>query len=115
MTDVVELSMELTAQGSATTTHCWIPVPHGTVSRMKTTIVLPDDLFAELKRLAATEGVTIKGLVENAVRRTLAERQRPAPQFKLRDCAVGGDGLSPEFAQAEWGSFREAIYDGPGG
>jgi hypothetical protein len=48
---------------------------------MKTTLLLPDPLFGELKRKAAREGRTLSGLVEEVLRKGLA---RPAPRRKLR-------------------------------
>jgi hypothetical protein len=81
---------------------------------MKTTIVLPDDLFAQVKRAAESRGITIKSLIESALRASLAEESSPRPPFRLRDCAVGGEGLSAEFAEGDWATLRRAIYEGRG-
>jgi len=81
---------------------------------MKTTILLPDDLYGSLKRRAAEKHVTVSSLIETAIRRTLEEEISPRPPFRLRKCAVSGSGLSPEFAGAEWGTLRGAIYEGRG-
>ena len=43
---------------------------------MRTTINLPDDLMAKLKRSAAERGTTATALMEEALRRSLAARAR---------------------------------------
>jgi hypothetical protein len=84
------------------------------VNHMKTTIVLPDDLFAAVKRAAENRGITIKSLIETAVRASLADDGSPQPAFRLRDCSVGGDGLTSEFQDGDWTSLRRAMYEGRG-
>ena len=41
-----------------------------------------------------------------------AKAEKPA--FKLRDGSVGGNGLMPEFQNAPWEKFRDAIYEDRG-
>ena len=78
---------------------------------MKTTVVLPDDLFAALQRQASSRGVTVTSLVETAICRFL-EADASAPQpFRLRKRVVDGSGVSPEFAGADWGDVRRVIYE----
>lgn len=84
------------------------------VSHMKTTVVLPDDLFAALKRQASSRGVTVKSLVETAIRRSLEADSSPAPPFRLRKRVVDGSGVSAEFAGADWADVRRVIYEGRG-
>jgi len=85
---------------------------HGTVSRMKTTIVLPDALLAEAKRAAAEEQTTLRALIEEGLREVL-ERRRRRPAFRLPDAAVDGDGLREEFRGADWAAIRDAAYGTP--
>ncbi|MCL2523848.1 MAG: type II toxin-antitoxin system VapB family antitoxin [Betaproteobacteria bacterium] len=79
---------------------------------MKTTIEISPALLAEAKRHAQAERTTLKALVEAGLRRVLAEEDKPA--FKLRDGSVGGNGLTPEFQNAPWEKFLDAIYEGRG-
>ncbi|HEU0304940.1 MAG TPA: CopG family transcriptional regulator [Gaiellaceae bacterium] len=61
---------------------------------MRTTIRLDDDLLARAKRTAAERGTTLTALIEDALRRALAQGpashpdRPPLPTFR-------GDGLQP--------------------
>ena len=53
---------------------------------MKTTLMVPDQLFGELKRQASRSGKTLSALVEELLRRGMKEpvgrrRLRPLPSF----------------------------------
>lgn len=50
---------------------------------MRTTIDLNDELLRKAKRLAADEGVTLKDVVERAVR-ALVERRPTSRRYRLR-------------------------------
>ncbi|MDR2991529.1 MAG: type II toxin-antitoxin system VapB family antitoxin [Burkholderiaceae bacterium] len=80
---------------------------------MKTTIELPDALFAQARRYASARSMTMKALVEQGLRKVMAEK-KDAPKFKLRDGSFKGNGLTPEFQNATWEQFRDAIYEGHG-
>jgi hypothetical protein len=77
---------------------------------MKTTIELPDALFSQARRYADKRNMTMKALIEQGLRKVMAEK-KAEPQFKLRDCSVNGTGLTPEFQNAPWEKFRDAIYE----
>lgn len=81
---------------------------------MKTTLDIADPLFAEAKRIAARDGETLRSLVEQGLRKVLAERSRKAKPFKLRDASFKGTGMTPEFEGASWDKIRDAIYEGRG-
>lgn len=81
---------------------------------MKTTVEIPDALFAEAKRVAAEEGTTLRELVEAGLREVVQRRRRPRP-FRLRDAGLDGRGLRPEFAGGDWARLRDAAYEGRGG
>ena len=81
---------------------------------MKTTIELSPALLADAKRHAQAEHTTLKALIETGLRRVLAESKDNKPPFKLRDGSVGGNGLTPEFQNAPWEKFLDAIYEGRG-
>lgn len=81
------------------------------VTRMKTTIELPDDLLERSKAVARRENSTLKALIEEGLR--LALRARTGSRKRATPFAVQpfqGDGLSPEFAGASWQKTRDEIY-----
>jgi len=82
-------------------------------SHMKTTIQIPDSLFDEARRLAEREHTTLKALVEQGLRRTVAERRRQGA-FRLRKASFKGKGLQVRVAGASWEQIREMSYEGRG-
>jgi len=80
---------------------------------MKTTIQLPDSLLRQARRLAQREHTTLKALVEQGLRRTLAERQQRSG-FRLRKVTFKGQGLQPPAAGASWEQIRGLSYEGRG-
>ena len=82
-------------------------------SHMKTTIHIPDNLLQEARRLAQRENTTLKALVEQGLRRTLAERKE-RPGFRLRKATFKGKGLQRGVAGASWEQIRELSYEGRG-
>lgn len=81
---------------------------------MKTTVEIPNLLLDEARRLAAREGTTLRALVEEGLRRIVAERKRTGP-FRLRRATFKGDGLQPGVAGTSWDRLREMAYEGRGG
>ena len=81
---------------------------------MKTTIEISNSLLEEARKLAANEGTTVRALVEQGLRRIVAERKRRGA-FKLRKATFNGNGLQPGAAGATWEQIRDAIYEGRGG
>ncbi len=81
---------------------------------MKTTIDITDALLEDARRIAAREKTTVRALVEEGLRRVVAERARPGT-FRLRDASVGGNGLQPDVADASWDRIRDLAYEGRGG
>jgi hypothetical protein len=81
---------------------------------MKTTVEIPDALLDEVRRLAAREGTTLRTLVEEGLRRIVAERKRTSP-FRLRKASFKGDGVQPGVAGTSWDRLREMAYEGRGG
>jgi Bacterial antitoxin of type II TA system, VapB len=77
---------------------------------MKTTIEIADPLLDEARRIASRDGETLRSLVEQGLRRIVAERRTRRKRFVLRDASVGGEGLQGEFADAPWDKMRELIY-----
>ena len=82
-------------------------------SHMKTTIQIPDGLFEEARRVAEREHTTLKALVEQGLRRALADRKR-RHDFRLRKVTFKGKGLQPALAGTSWERIREISYEGRG-
>ena len=80
---------------------------------MKTTIEISDGLLARAKQLAQDQGVTLRSLTEEGLRKVIEERSGRGP-CKIQPVTFRGEGLSPEFAGASWERIREAAYDGRG-
>lgn len=83
------------------------------VSHMKTTIQIPDSLFNEARKLANEEQTTLKALMEEGLRKIIAEhRQRGS--FKLRSATFKGSGLQANIEGASWERIRDISYEGRG-
>lgn len=80
---------------------------------MKTTIEIADAVLVEAKRLAHEQGITVRELVEDGLRKVLAER-RAVTGYRLRRVTFGGRGLRPELRNAPWERVRETSYEGRG-
>jgi len=83
------------------------------VSHMKTTVLIPDPLFASAKEIARRDGTTLAALVEEGLRKVVNDREKHGTTFKLADASVDGKGMNPEYA-GNWDAIRDAIYKGRG-
>jgi hypothetical protein len=77
---------------------------------VKTTIELSDAALDEARRVALKEGTSLRALIEEGLRRVLADRRARRAGFRLRRASFRGDGLAPEFEGASWPAVRDAIY-----
>jgi hypothetical protein len=78
-------------------------------THMKTTVEIADELLNRAKRVARKEDRTLRELVEEGLDMVLLrEARKPAGTVKLP--TSGGDGLTSEFAGANWEKFRDEIY-----
>ena len=82
---------------------------------MKTTLEISDPLLREARKVAARDRTTLRALVEQGLRRVVAEKQRRQPAFRLRKASFKGRGLRPELRDAEWSQLRELAYGDRGG
>ena len=82
------------------------------VTHMKTTIEIPDPLLAEARRIALKQGVTLRTLVEEGLRRVLRERRTGG--FRLRRASFRGKGLQPGVREGGWERVRDLAYEGRG-
>ena len=62
---------------------------------MRTTIHLPDDLLAEVKKLSAESHTTVTALIEDALRERLSRRRQKSRSKPLRLTTFGEGGLQP--------------------
>jgi Bacterial antitoxin of type II TA system, VapB len=76
---------------------------------MRTTVDLPDELVLEVQRIAREQNRTMRSVMEEALRATIAKYQQ-AQAFELPEASVGGNGLQPEFRDADWDELRAAAY-----
>ncbi len=78
---------------------------------MKTTVEIADPLLREAKRAAAREGVTLRELIEQGLRRVLDDRQRRgSTAFVLKDCRNRQTKLQPGIREGDWDQLRELLY-----
>ncbi len=61
---------------------------------MRTTIAIDDRLLEAAKRIAQQRGITLGGVIEEALRRDLADRSTPSPGPPV-PIFRGGSGLKP--------------------
>ncbi|HVV52305.1 MAG TPA: DUF2191 domain-containing protein [Polyangia bacterium] len=80
---------------------------------MKTTVQIPDLLFASAKKIARRDRTTLAALVEEGLRKVVGERERPAKRFRLEDASVDGEGMNPEY-RGSWDAVRDAVYKSRG-
>ena len=71
------------------------------VTRMKTTIELPDELLRQVRDLSRASGVTMRELMVEGLRNELARRCEPRPQVDLVLTAVDGEGLERGLAAGD--------------
>jgi hypothetical protein len=76
---------------------------------MKTTIDIADPVLREARKAASREGTTLRSLVEEGLRRILADRKRKSP-FRLRLVTFGGQGLRRELQGKSWDEIRDLTY-----
>lgn len=80
-------------------------------AHMKTTVEIADPLLAEAKRVAASDGTTLRELIELGLRRVLDERkQQDKKPFKLRDMRNRNAVLQPGIREGDWGQMLDLIY-----
>lgn len=81
---------------------------------MKTTLDISDLLLREAKKIAARDRTTLRALVEQGLRKIIAER-KVERRFRLRIVTFKGQGLVPELRDADWDKIRDLAYEGRGG
>ncbi len=80
------------------------------VSHMKATVDIADSVLKEAKLIAAREGVTLRSLVEEGLRRVIEDRETQKTGFKLRDASFhGGGGGAPGVDPDDWMSIKHLV------
>ena len=62
---------------------------------MRTTIILPDELYDQVRLAAAQDRRTITSLIEEALRRVLAERAAAGEAPRFEATVIPGRGVQP--------------------
>lgn len=78
---------------------------------MRTTIRIDDELFAEIKALAARSRRSFNSVVEDALRATLASASSYQPQPHVSLPTYDGRGLQPGIALDDNAALRELMDD----
>lgn len=79
-------------------------------THMKTTVEIADPLFAEAKAEARRRGTTVRALIEDGLRRVIAD---PTPtRYVLPDLSYGAGGPTDAWLSASWEEKLEIIYEG---
>lgn len=81
---------------------------------VKTTVEIPDELYQRVRVMIAEQNTTFRSLLEDALRRVLAEHDRQRRAGTVQDLRYGAGGMSAEFAHGGWERIRDAIYEGRG-
>ncbi len=82
---------------------------------MKTTIQLDDQLLSEAKQYAAQTGRTLKAVIEDALRESLARTKVPQPQASVALKTFKGRGVQPGVDLDDTSSLLDLMEqnDGP--
>ena len=81
---------------------------------MKITLDISALLVREARKLAAREHTTLRALVEQGLRRVIADKRRK-PKFRLRKASFRGQGLRPELVGESCEQLRALAYERRGG
>lgn len=79
---------------------------------VKTTLDIHDELLERAKRHAKTTGRPLRAVVEDGLRRVLAQPE-PIP-YVLPDMRAGDPDVPDPLEQFSWPELRELIYGGDG-
>lgn len=77
---------------------------------MKTTLDIADPLLNQVRKIALRDGDTLRSLVEQGLRKVVAERGAKVQPFALQDCSVGVRGARSAYETLHWRDKRALIY-----
>jgi hypothetical protein len=78
---------------------------------VKTTVEIPDPLFRRARKYCAEQGIPLRTLIEDGLRRVL-DLPPARSRFCLKPFGVRGEGLA---GPSDWSEIREMVYEGRGG
>jgi hypothetical protein len=81
---------------------------------MKTTVDIATSLFHEVKRQAAQKGITLRELLEGALRAYLRNQEESKKPFRLKKHPFKGKGLAEGLSEGDWSAIRHRAYEGRG-
>ena len=79
---------------------------------MKTTVEIQDELMVRAKRYAKRVGRPLRAVIEDGLRRLLAETS-PDVRYHLPDRSVGDPDATDPLDAWSWQDLREEIYGEP--
>lgn len=79
---------------------------------MRTTLRIDDDLYAEVKQVAARTGRTVTAVVEEALREALSRRRARRARKRVRLPTMKGNGVQPGVNLDSWASLLDRM-EGP--
>jgi hypothetical protein len=84
----------------------------GTMAHVKTTLEIQDALLQRAKRHAKRTRQSLRSVVEDGLRRVLAEHAAPE-RFALVDASVGDPAAADPLEAYSWQDLRAEIYGEP--
>lgn len=88
---------------------------HIVKANMKTTLDIADPLLDQVRAIAARDGETLRSLVEQGLRKVVAERSAKSKPFKLRNVAVGTPSVQSAYEKLSSDEKLALMYEGRGG
>lgn len=82
---------------------------------MRTSIDIPDGLFARAKQLAQARKTTLRELTIEGLEVVIERHRRQQTKFRLRDGSFGEGGLAEGLDETDWERIRDLAYEGRGG
>ena len=79
---------------------------------VKTTLEISDALLDQIRIIASRDGETLRSLVEQGLRKVVAERSAKAKRFSPRDLSVGKPGVPSNYESLSWEEKRALMYEG---
>ena len=76
---------------------------------------MSESVYRELKRVALSLNMSMKEVIEAAIRHFLAREQEVNVGFVLKDGSFEGSGLQEGVAEGNWNQIRSLIYEKQGG
>ena len=82
---------------------------------MKTTVEISDVILTQTKEAAREFNITLREIIESALRSYLEERKKRPQSFTLKKQSCSGQGVCEGIQEGKWEDIRSKIYEGRGG